>query len=286
MQAAVARSSDAQASVARRTPCDTLRPMSNLPARWTSAAVRTPPSQRLPRIVALPAGGLPDMATLFTFMRDAELRFRTLRMRVEERTWGATGETLLVHEIAIRHPDRVRVTVRHADLPMPRDHETWVFASGVITTWSAIHGTRTERPARRGIVGLESTTLPASSKVYQPLTPLPIDSIAEVSIHPANYLQNVVSSGVVSVIGQERIAGREAYVVESLRPRTTRMAADRGDASIRIAADAGLGVISLLEQRLGDRVVRRAEAVSIEPDADIPDAAFDVAIPSTARRIY
>jgi hypothetical protein len=260
--------------------------MSNLSARWTSAAVRTPPAQRRPRVGALPAAGLPDVATLFTFMRDAELRFRTLRMRIEERTWGAAGEALLIHEIVIRHPDRVRVTVRHAELEMPRDHETWAFVSGTITTWSAIHGTRTERPARRGIVGLESSTLPASSKVYRPLTPLPIDSIAEVCIHPANYLQNVVSTGVVGVIGQARVAGREAYVVESLHPRTSRIAADRSDASIRLAADAALGVISLLEQRLGDRVVRRAEAVSIEPDADIPEAAFYVAIPSTAHRIY
>jgi hypothetical protein len=260
--------------------------MSNLPARWTSAAVRTPPSERRPRIVALPAGGLPDVATLFTFMRDAELRFRTLRMRIEERTWGAAGEALLIHEVVIRHPDRVRVTVRHADLPMPRDHETWAFASGTITTWSAIHGTRTDRPARRGIEGLGSSTLPASSKVYRPLTPLPIDSIAEVCIHPANYLQNVVSTGVVRVTGQVRVADREAVVVESLHPGTARIAADRSDASIRLAADAALGVISLLEQRLGDRVVRRAEAVSIEQDAEIPDAVFHVSIPSTARRIY
>jgi len=260
--------------------------MSNLPAPWASAAVRTPPSERRPRILALPAGGLPDVAMLFTFMRDAELRFRTLRMRIEERTWGATGEALLIHEVVIRHPDRVRVTVRHVDLPMPRDHETWAFTSGTITTWSAIHGTRTERPARRGIVGLDSSTLPATSRVYRPLTPLPIDSIAEVCIHPANYLQNVVSTGAVGVTGQVRVAGREAVVVESLHPGTTRIAADRGDASMRLAADAALGVISLLEQRLGDRVVRRAEAVSIEPDADIPDATFAVAIPSTARRIY
>ena len=267
-------------------PCDTLRPMSNLPGPWSAAAVRTPPSQRRPRILALPAGGLPDVDTLFTFMRDAELRFRTLRMRIEERTWGAAGESLLIHEVVVRHPDRVRVTVRHADLPMPRDHETWAFASGVITTWSAIHGTRTQRPVRRAIVGLDSPTLPPSSKVYRPLTPLPVDSIAEVCIHPANYLQNVVSTGAVAIVGQERVAGREAYVVESLRPGTTRIAADRSDASIRLAADAALGVISLVEQRLGDRVVRRAVAVSMEPDADIPDAAFDVAIPATARRIY
>ena len=186
----------------------------------------------------------------------------------------------------IRHPDRVRVTVRHADLEMPRDHETWAFASGMITTWSAIHGTRTERPARRGIVGLESTTLPPTSKVYRPLTPLPIDSIAEVCDPPGQLPAERRLHGRGRRHRPARVAGREPYVVESLRPRTTRMAADRSDASIRLAADAALGVISLLEQRLGDRVVRRAEAVSIEPDADIPDAAFDVAIPSTARRIY
>jgi hypothetical protein len=64
------------------------------------------------------------------------------------------------------------------------------------------------------------------------------------------------------------------------------MAADRPDHAIVLAADAQLGVISLLEQRLGDAVVRRAEATSIEPDAEIPDAAFDLAIPATARRVY
>ena len=39
-----------------------------------------------PEIAALPADGLPSLAELFTFMRDAELRFDTLRMRIEERT--------------------------------------------------------------------------------------------------------------------------------------------------------------------------------------------------------
>ena len=260
--------------------------MSNLPAPWSAAAVRTPPSQRRPRIVALPAGGLPDVDTLFTFMRDAELRFRTLRLRIEERTWGATGEALLIHEIVIRHPDRVRVTVRHADLDMPRDYETWALDAGTIRTWSAIHGVRTERPTRRRIVGLESSTLPATSQIYRPLTQLPVDSVAEVSIHPANYLQNVVSTGTVRVVGLTRVAGREAVLVEALHPGSARIAADRADASIGLAADAALGIISFLEQRIGDRVVRRAEATSIEPDADIPDSLFDVAIPATARRIY
>ena len=41
--------------------------------------------RRRPELVALPADELPSVAELFTFMRDAELRFDTLRMRIEER---------------------------------------------------------------------------------------------------------------------------------------------------------------------------------------------------------
>ena len=41
--------------------------------------------RRLPEIVAL-ATELPTVAELFDFMRDAELRFATLRLRIEERT--------------------------------------------------------------------------------------------------------------------------------------------------------------------------------------------------------
>ena len=67
------------------------------PARWSAAAGLTLAfdGARRPEITQLPAG-LPDVPTLFTFMRDAELRFETLRLRLEERTWVATGETVRV----------------------------------------------------------------------------------------------------------------------------------------------------------------------------------------------
>ena len=42
-------------------------------------------------VVALEPG-LPTVADLFTFMRDAELRFETLRMRIEDRTATSAGE--------------------------------------------------------------------------------------------------------------------------------------------------------------------------------------------------
>ncbi len=264
--------------------------MSELPVRWSQAAVAARPAARptarRPALVGLPAGSLPDVATLFTFMRDAELRFRTLRMRIEERTWGAEGETLRVHEILIHHPGRARVTTRHAERQMPRDHEVWVSDGVRARTYSAIHGLATDRPVRRRLGGLESSTLPATAKVYTPLTRLPIDSIAETVIHPAGFLQNVVATGAVRIAGDARVAGRKAIVVECLHPTTTRAVADRADHALTVAADAALGVVSLLEERLGHRVVRRAEATAIEPDAEIPRSAFEFAVPSSARWVY
>ena len=259
--------------------------MSEIPAGWSQAAVAARPGGRRPELAALP-GATPDAATLFTYMRDAELRFRTLRMRVEERTWGSVGERLRVHEILVRHPGFARVTVRHAEREIPRDHEVWVSDGKRIRTWSAVHDVATDRPARRHLGGLESSTLPAMSRVYTPLTRLPIDSIAEVAVHPGTYLQNVIGTGPVRVVGGRRIAGREAFEIECLHPRTTRIAADQPDHNVLLAADAQLGVVSLLEQWLGGKLVRRAGATSIEPDAEIPDSAFTLVIPATARRVY
>ena len=55
------------------------------------------------------APGLPDVATLFTFVRDAELRFLTLRMRVEETNVGIGGDRRTVHEVSVRHPGHAKV---------------------------------------------------------------------------------------------------------------------------------------------------------------------------------
>ncbi len=60
---------------------------------WDRAAALPVPAdgRRRAEIVALDQG-IPTVAELFTFMRDAELRFETLRMRIEERTQTARGE--------------------------------------------------------------------------------------------------------------------------------------------------------------------------------------------------
>ena len=83
-------------------------PMSIIP--WTRASVAPESDQaRRPELATLPVG-IPDLATLFSFMRDAELRFSTLRMRIEEHTWGARGEQVLLHEVVLRHPNLAKVT--------------------------------------------------------------------------------------------------------------------------------------------------------------------------------
>ena len=77
---------------------------------WARAAALPVPAgdRALPEVAAL-RGGLPSVEALFTFMRDAELRFDTLRMRIEERAWTARGEELTVIEVALRHPGAVKV---------------------------------------------------------------------------------------------------------------------------------------------------------------------------------
>jgi len=78
-----------------------------------------------PEIVALPAG-LPSIEELFTFMRDAERRFQTLKMRIEERTYGARGVQLVTMDIALRHPGQSRVVTTERSSKAAGSHELWI----------------------------------------------------------------------------------------------------------------------------------------------------------------
>ena len=70
---------------------------------WDRAAVVPAPAdgRRRPAVAALPRV-LPTVAELFEFMRDAELRFETLRMRIEERSRTARGEEAVAPGLAVR----------------------------------------------------------------------------------------------------------------------------------------------------------------------------------------
>src|SRR5258705_4128147 len=202
------------------------------PRAWDRAADLPMVVGRRPRpeIAALPGAGLPTVADLFTFMRDAELRFATLRMRIEERTFGVAGEQITIVEVALRHPNDARVTTSQPALGTTANYEMWLSDGEVVRTYSAPHRLGTKRPVRRSVVGIsgpESRDLPGPSRVYAPLTAMPMETLPETFVHPAGYCQNVLSTGDCRIVGLDEIGGREAIVVECAHPRTIEMSADR-----------------------------------------------------------
>ena len=242
-----------------------------------------------PEVAALPPEELPSLAELFTFMRDAELRFDTLRMRIEEHTFGVAGEQVAVAEVALRHPNDARVTTSQPGLGTTANYELWISDGEVVRTYSAPHRLGTERPVRRAVVGVSgpaSRDLPGPSRVYLPLTALPMETLPEAFVHPAGYCQNVLSSGDCRIIGLDEIAGREAVVVECDHPRTIEISADRPDFRIRIAVDRADGVILRLEESIGGIVTRDARVTTYEPDAPLVPSTFDFAFPTGTTMHY
>lgn len=259
--------------------------------RWDRAADLPMVVGRRPRpeLAALPAEGLPSVAAVFTFMRDAELRFDTLQMRIEERTFGVAGEQISIIELALRHPNDARVTTSQPALGTTASYEVWISDGEVVRTYSAPHRLGTERPARRGVVGIsgpESRDLPGTSRVYAPYTALPMETLPETFVHPAGYCQNVLATGDCRVVGADDIGGREAIVLECAHPRTIEMAADRPDFRIRIAVDRADGVILRLEESIGGKVTRDARVTEYEPDAPLTPNTFDFSFPTGTTKLY
>src|ERR1700675_1029838 len=117
---------------------------------WARASRPLPASaagRRRPELVSLPEG-TPSLDELFTFVRDAELRFETLRMRIEDRTATTHGERLLVIETTIRHPGEARVVTTDPSLGVKANHELWISDGETVRTWSAEHRKGTERRVR------------------------------------------------------------------------------------------------------------------------------------------
>lgn len=258
---------------------------------WDRAADLPLPVGRRPRpeLVALPADTLPTVAELFTFMRDAELRFDTLRMRIEEHSFGTAGEQVAIVEVALRHPDLARVTTSEASTGLSKSYEIWISDGSTVRTYSATHRLGTERPVRRMVVGVsgrESRDLPGPSRVYAPVTALPMETLPETFIHPAGYCQNVLSTGDCRITGYTTVGDREAIVIECDHPRTIEMAADRPDFRIRIAVDRADGVILRLEESIGGEPTRDAIVTEFEPDTNLPPSTFDFAFPTGTTMLY
>ena len=254
---------------------------------WDRAAALPVPAdgRRRAEVAALPRD-MPSVAELFTFMRDAELRFATLRMRIEERTFGSRGEQIVTVDVAVRHPGAARVMTMEGPVGGGGSHETWISDGEIVRTFSRTHRLGTSRPVRPRPRGLDDADFPGTSQVYRPLTALPAETLPETFVHPAGYCQNVLATGRAWISGTEIVHGREAIVVECDHPRAIEMAADRPDFHISIAADRDTGAIIRLVETIAGDVTRFAEAVVFDPDASLPAGTFEFHFPTGTTILY
>lgn len=239
-----------------------------------------------PEVPALPPDRLPTIPELFDFMRDAELRFRTLRLEIEETARTAAGEETTTTEVLLRHIGHARVTRR---LPGPGPVppvEVWCSDGTTVRTYASRDRRGAIRPLRRGLVGLDDPDLPGMSRVYVPLTPLPAESLPELFVHPAGYCQNVLATGACAILGVEEVAGREAILLGCAHPRTIERVGDRPDFRLDLAVDVATGIVVRLVETIGGTWTRWAEVVRLEPDAILPPTAFDFEFPEGTTLIY
>jgi hypothetical protein len=238
-----------------------------------------------PEIAAL-GTGLPTVADLFTFMRDAELRFGTLRMRIEEHAWTSRGEEVVLSDVTLRHPGDALIRTSSSVGATDDNYELWLSDGTTVRQYNASRRTGTQRPARAGVRGTDGPDLPNTSRQYRPLTQLLSESLPDLFLHPAGYCQNVLATGVCRVTGTTTVAGREALVIECDHPRTVEVMADRPDFAVRIAVDRRDGVILRLEESLGGTVTRDAIVTAYRPDATIDAREFDFAFPTGTTLVY
>jgi hypothetical protein len=241
--------------------------------------------RRRPEIAVL-APGLPTVAELFTFMRDAEARFHTLRMRIEETSATTEGDHLTVIDTFLRHPGDAKVITSDPTLGTTGRYELWISDGVTVRTYSAVNRLGTDRPVRRMVVGLDDPELPGMSTVYEPVTPLPMETLPDTFVHPAGYCQNVLSTGRCWMSGTVDVGDREAIVVECDSPRTIEVVADRPDHHQQVSVDRETGVIVRLRETIGDQVTRDAVVTSLLPDAPLPPTAFQFAFPSGTTILY
>jgi outer membrane lipoprotein-sorting protein len=238
-----------------------------------------------PEIVAL-REALPTVSALFTFMRDAERRFSTLRMRVEERTTTARGSDVAISDVTLQHPGRAKVVTSASADGIGGSYELWISDGETVRTFASSRRVGTQRPVRSRVRGLNQDDLPGWTKVYEPVTQLPMESLPELFIHPAGYCQNVLATGACEVAGTTTVAGREAIVIECAHPRTIERIGDRADFAIRIAVDRRDGVILRLEESMGGAVTRDAAVTSYQPDAPLAPDALTFTFPPDTTLIY
>ena len=240
---------------------------------------------RSPVYPTLPSA-TPTLDELFRFMSEAELRFASLRLRIEDRRITTYGEEIETHEVWLRHPGRAKVTSSRGG-QMDGDFDVWLSDGEEVRTYDRASNTATIRRRPTHPAGATSTDLPGFARVYEPVTPLPPESVADTFVHPHGYCRNVLATGVVTARGTAALPnGREVLLVRCAHPRTTQVLTDRPDHWLEIAVDTQSGLILLLAEHVGGQTTRRAEVTALGIDEPIPDSAFTLHLSSDVRVLY
>ncbi len=253
--------------------------MSQLPVPIDERAARTS------AIGALP-DDTPSLGELFAFMRDAELRFETLRLRIEDRTLTARGPELEAFELWLRHPGHAKVVTRFGEDRLRGNSHVWLSDGAQIRTYDTRSGTTSVRPHRGRPEGITDPGLPARARVYEPLTMLPMESLVDTFVHPHGFCLNVLATAAVSLLGTTTLIGRECFLLRADHPRRSEVLTDRPDRWLEVAVDRLSGLMLLLIEHIADVVTREARVTSLTIDAPIPDDAFHLHVSSDATRVY
>jgi outer membrane lipoprotein-sorting protein len=207
-------------------------------------------------------------------------------MRIVEHTTTTRGDDAVQMDVLVRHPAHSKVTTSRPGGVLGRDSEIWISDGDLVRTYAAAHRLGTQRPLRNRPRGLHDPDFPGMSRVYEPVTALPMETLPDTFIHPAGYCQNVLATGRCTVTGTALVADREAILLECDHPRTIEVAADRPDFRISIAVDRQLGMILRLAETIGGETTRRAEVTDLAPDAPLPPTAFDFVFPAETTMLY
>ena len=253
---------------------------------WDRAAVAVvADGRRFPAVAAL-GPGEPTVQQLFDFMRDAELRFTTLRMRILERLISTRGEDTTQIDVMLRHPGQAKVTTSRPGDELGGTYEIWISDGEIVRTYAAQHKLGTQRPIRNRPRGLDDTDFPGMSRVYEPVTGLPMETLPETFVHPAGFCQNVLATGRCQILGSATVGGRSAIGLRCDHPRTVELPGDRPDHAMEIWVDRATGVIVRLVETIGGSVTRDATATVLEPDASLPPSAFDFVFPTGTTMLF
>jgi hypothetical protein len=252
---------------------------------WDRAAVVPIRSsdRRLPEVVALPET-LPTAAELFDFMRDAEMRFETLRLRIEERTQTSRGEDVVAMDSVLRHPGEAKVTTTRATDAARPEYEVWISDGEIVRTYASAHGLGTQRPVRnrprrpgRSGPARHGEGLRAGHRAAD-------GDLPDTFVHPAGYCQNVLATGRCLVSGTDIVSPR-GDPARVRPPRTTELPGDVLTSTSRSRSIARRSILRLVES-IGGEVTRHAEVIELLPDVPLPAAAFYFVFPTGTTMLY